>query len=48
MKMPEGPEVKITGNKLHEILSNKILKSINVLGGRYSKKPIFGFNDFSI
>jgi len=46
MKMPEGPEVKITGNKLHEILSNKILKSINVLGGRYSKKPIFGFNDF--
>lgn len=46
MKMPEGPEVKITGNKLHEILNNKILKNINILGGRYSKKPIIGFNDF--
>lgn len=46
MKMPEGPEVKITGNKLHEILHNKLLKSINILGGRYSKKPIIGFDEF--
>ena len=47
MKMPEGPEVKITGNKLQEILSNKSLECINILGGRYSKKPILGFDDFN-
>lgn len=40
--MPEGPEVRRYGLDLSEFVSGKVLKSVNVLSGRYTKKPIPG------
>ena len=45
--MPEGPEVKYLVDNLNKKLKNKILKKININGGRYKKHgPPIGFNNF--
>ena len=45
--MPEGPEVKYLTDKLNKKLRNKILKKINIKGGRYVKHgPPTGFDNF--
>jgi formamidopyrimidine-DNA glycosylase len=38
--MPEGPECTIIANDLNAIASNKVLTSVNVLSGRYTKAPL--------
>ena len=40
--MPEGPEVKLFIEKINKNFKNKKIKNIEVLSGRYSKKPILG------
>ena len=42
--MPEGPEVKITGESLAKWASSKKLEEVNVISGRYLKKPIQGMS----
>ena len=37
--MPEGPEVKLLVIELNKILKNKVLFDIELLSGRYIKKP---------
>ena len=37
--MPEGPEVRVMADHLNEILSNGIITRIDIIGGRYEKKP---------
>tara|TARA_A100001015_G_C14800676_1_gene636799 strand:- start:120 stop:716 length:597 start_codon:yes stop_codon:yes gene_type:complete len=45
--MPEGPEVKYLVDKLNRKLKNKVLKKINIKGGRYMKHgPPKNFNKF--
>ena len=45
--MPEGPEVKYLVNNLNQKLKNKVLKKINIKGGRYMKHgPPIGFDNF--
>ena len=41
--MPEGPEVRRMGVDLSMNISGKIIEGIEVLSGRYTKKPIDGF-----
>ena len=43
--MPEGPEVRRYGQSLAKAVSQKALKQINVLSGRYTKKMIPGTLD---
>tara|TARA_B000000557_G_C20805415_1_gene457472 strand:+ start:893 stop:1882 length:990 start_codon:yes stop_codon:yes gene_type:complete len=38
--MPEGPEVKLFVEKLNQNYRYYMIKSVNVLSGRYTKKPI--------
>ena len=38
--MPEGPEVKLYVDKLDKLYSDICIESIQVLSGRYTKKPI--------
>jgi len=38
--MPEGPEVKLFTEKLSHDFASKVVKRIEVISGRYSKKPI--------
>ena len=38
--MPEGPEVKLFVDKIKSLFENKTLLKIEVLSGRYLKKPI--------
>ena len=40
--MPEGPEVRKYGQSLAEAVSQKVLQRVNILSGRYTKKPIPG------
>jgi len=42
--MPEGPEVKKMGKDLAKMTSGKTLKRVEIISGRYTKKPIDGFN----
>ncbi len=46
-KLPEGAEVKIIGETLAKWTSSKQITEINVLSGRYLKKPISGI-DFAL
>ena len=36
--MPEGPEVKIIGDQLRELLKDKILNKIHIISGKYCDK----------
>ena len=36
--MPQGPEVKTITDELDKLLNNKILVSMEILGGRYKNK----------
>ncbi len=47
VNMPEGPEVKKMGFDMSKKISGKTIKSVTVLSGRYTKKPISGFEDIS-
>ena len=38
--MPEGPEVKLFVDKIKDLFESKTLLKIEVLSGRYLKKPI--------
>ena len=38
--MPEGPEVKLFVDRINDIYQNKNIRKINVLSGRYTKKPV--------
>ena len=40
--MPEGPEVKLFVERLNQNFRYYMIKSVNVLSGRYVKKPIPG------
>ena len=40
--MPEGPEVKLFVERLNQNYRHYLIKSVNVLSGRYAKKPISG------
>lgn len=42
--MPEGPEVRIIGESLAKQVSSKKITAINVLSGRYTKKPLPGLD----
>ena len=44
--MPEGPEVTIVTKQLNFTVQNKIIKDIELLSGRYTKKEPSGFTDF--
>ena len=41
--MPEGAEVKIIGEELARNVSSQTISEINILSGRYTKKPIPGY-----
>lgn len=43
--MPEGPEVKKFGSDLAKVVSGKTLIDVNVLSGRYTKKPLPGLSE---
>ena len=43
--MPEGPEVKRMAMDLAEVVSNKTLESIEIISGRYTKKPAEGLSE---
>ena len=45
--MPEGPEVKRNASKLAEAVSNKTLKSVDVVSGRYTRNELIGLDQFS-
>lgn len=46
--MPEGPEVKIIGEQLSSILSNKILVELKILSGKYTGKcELLNYHQFS-
>ena len=44
--MPEGPEVKTITDELDKLLNNKILVSMEILGGRYKNKTLENFELF--
>ena len=44
--MPEGPEVTIVTKQLNFTVQNKVIKDIELLPGRYTKKEPSGFTDF--
>ena len=44
--MPEGPEVTIVTKQLNFTVQNKVIKDIELLSGRYTKKEPSGFTDF--
>ena len=44
--MPEGPEVTIVTKQLNFTVQNKVIKDIELLSGRYTKKEPIGFTDF--
>lgn len=44
--MPEGPECRRMALQLAEQVSNKTIKSIEILSGRYTKKPIENIEKF--
>jgi len=44
--LPEGPECRRMAHQLAEKNSNRIIKSIEVLSGRYAKKPIENIDYF--
>ena len=44
--MPEGPEVTIVAKQLNFTVQNKVIKDIELLSGRYTKKEPSGFTDF--
>lgn len=44
--MPEGPELKHSRDRLRELLLKKRFRKIEVVGGRYLKKPIEGMQEF--
>ena len=43
--MPEGPEVRTFVDDLNRIVADRKIESIKVLGGRYAKKPLEGYDD---
>lgn len=43
--MPEGAEVKLTGEGLAHVVSGKTLTNIEAISGRYVKKPIAGLDE---
>ena len=45
--MPEGPEVKRFGTDLARVVSGKTIRSIDVISGRYTKKPLPGLDEIS-
>ena len=45
--MPEGPEVKLYVDKLNKLYSNETIESVNILSGRYLKKPIDNLSSLS-
>ena len=45
--MPEGPEVRKMALDLAKIWSGKLLTEVNILSGRYIKKPPTGLDIFS-
>lgn len=44
--MPEGVEVCLTAQFLHNQLKNHSITNIFILGGRYSRHPLSGLSDF--
>lgn len=46
--MPESPEVRSMAKALSKMWSGKILKKVEILSGRYTKKPPTGFDTFMI
>ena len=44
--MPEGPEVTIVTKQLNFTVQNIVIKDIELLSGRYTKKEPSGFTDF--
>ena len=44
MKLPEGAEVRIIGESLAKKVSSRKVVGINVLAGRYTKKPLPGLD----
>ncbi len=45
--MPEGPEVKRFGADLAKVISGKRIADIQVMSGRYTKKPLPGLDDLN-
>jgi DNA-formamidopyrimidine glycosylase len=44
--MPEGVEVSLFSRSLNQFLQNKTITKVEVLSGRYTKKPIEGLSQF--
>ena len=44
--MPEGPEVKRTAEGLARALTNKTIKNVEILSGRYLKEDPTGIEEF--
>ena len=44
--MPEGPECRRMAHQLAERVSNRTIKSIEIVSGRYTKKPIENIEKF--
>ena len=47
-KIPEGPELRHSRDILRELLLSKSLKKLEIIGGRYTKKPVEGMKEFMI
>jgi DNA-formamidopyrimidine glycosylase len=43
--MPEGPEVKLAAESLARVLTDRTITRVEILSGRYTKKPFEGFGD---
>ncbi len=46
--MPEGPEVKRNAVALAEAISGNTLNSVNVISGRYTKKPVSDLENYRV
>jgi len=44
--MPEGVEVSLFSRSLNQFLQHKTITKVDVLSGRYTKKPIEGLSQF--
>ena len=46
--MPEGPEVRITANQLHELLAGKTVQELNFVDGKYTMSSPDGYTEFDL
>ena len=46
--MPEGPEVRITTEQLHELLAGKVVHELNFVDGKYTVTPPDGYTEFDL